>query len=460
MSKKTGASVPLLSVSPPLQHANRATGQGAAAASQGSMSGGQRGLPGRTSPLPGDRRNSIAVAALRTARQQATIAPGQPVPASRQRDKFVPLPDDPEDEGIISADGGVPAEGPSLSVTSRPDSMRGKYLYPATTIVPSAASEPAMGTFLSPGLFEDLPVQVGMPPPPPPLMFDTTARRGRVTFYCVAESFDRKKLEELLKLTYPPGTVLSYPDVFYVEYIKGMGDQPGGDIFFFDYGVVACWGLTKSQEMTIVRGLARQCHVQPLPDREVETDEFQYNFTTTEKPHVQNDAVTLHKRYANDHKMKLAVSYALAQSTKLSVYEQRVVDIVLETKNLPEALAERGEVDIAATDIAKLIGKVFIQKSAVNLLSSVLDTPEFFWHAPDSFQTLYQRVVEYLELPVRVELLNSRFSVLQEMLDMLRDHQNNYHNVRLEWIVIWLIVVEVIVGLFELLGLFGMVGQH
>lgn len=29
--------------------------------------------------------------------------------------------------------------------------------------------------------------------------------------------------------------------------------------------------------------------------------------------------------------------------------------------------------------IAKLIGKVFIQKSAVNLLSSVLDTPEFFW---------------------------------------------------------------------------------
>lgn len=38
--------------------------------------------------------------------------------------------------------------------------------------------------------------------------------------------------------------------------------------------------------------------------------------------------------------------------------------------------------------------------------------------------------------------------------------QNNYHNVRLEWIVIWLIVVEVVVGLFELLGLFGVVGAH
>ena len=41
---------------------------------------------------------------------------------------------------------------------------------------------------------------------------------------------------------------------------------------------------------------------------------------------------------------------------------------------------------ISGLDIAKLIGKVFLQKSAVNLLGSVLGTPEFFWHAPDSFQ--------------------------------------------------------------------------
>ena len=30
--------------------------------------------------------------------------------------------------------------------------------------------------------------------------------------------------------------------------------------------------------------------------------------------------------------------------------------------------------------------QVFLQKSAVNLLHSVLDTPEFFWHAPDTYQ--------------------------------------------------------------------------
>lgn len=33
-------------------------------------------------------------------------------------------------------------------------------------------------------------------------------------------------------------------------------------------------------------------------------------------------------------------------------------------------------------------------QSAVNLLSSVLDTPEFFWRAPDSFQTLYEAICQ------------------------------------------------------------------
>lgn len=438
--KKNDLSVPLLSVSPPVQH-----GKGANALSS-TLNNNQGAQPStvnpvvlppqtgpmpsrgpRTSPVPVDRRQGGPVGAIRTARP-GTIAPGQPMPTGRQKDKFVPLPDEEDNE-------------------------------PAAHLHEQQV-QPSQIHYVNPALFEDLPMEVGHPPPPPPMFIDNSSRRGRITFYCVAETFDRKKLEELLKMTYPPGTVLSYPDVFYVEYIKGVGDQPGGDCFFFDYGVVACWGMTKSQEMTLVRGIARQCQIQPLPDKEVETDEFQYNFTITEKPHVQNDTVTLHKRFAQDHKMKLAISYALAQSTKLSVYEKRVVDIVLETKNLPERLAETGEVNIGSTDIAKLIGKVFLQKSAVNLLSSVLDTPEFFWHAPDSFQTLYTRVEEYLELPTRVELLNSRFSVLQEMLDMLRDHQNNYHSVRLEWIVIWLIVVEVVVGLFELLGLFGMVGAH
>jgi uncharacterized Rmd1/YagE family protein len=60
-----------------------------------------------------------------------------------------------------------------------------------------------------------------------------------------------------------------------------------------------------------------------------------------------------------------------------------------------------------------------------------------------TLQVLHKRVCEYLELDTRVEVLNTRYGVLQEMLEMVRDHQNNQHMSRLEWIVIWLIVAAV-----------------
>lgn len=42
----------------------------------------------------------------------------------------------------------------------------------------------------------------------------------------------------------------------------------------------------------------------------------------------------------------------------------------------------------------------------------------------------------------------------------LRDHSNNAHASRLEWIIIWLIVIEVVVGLFECASILGWVGAH
>ncbi len=47
---------------------------------------------------------------------------------------------------------------------------------------------------------------------------------------------------------------------------------------------------------------------------------------------------------------------------------------------------------------------------------------------------------------------------IQELLELLRAQEENRHGVRLELIVIWLIVVEVVLGFFELLELFGVIG--
>ncbi len=45
-------------------------------------------------------------------------------------------------------------------------------------------------------------------PPAPP---SDLSKRGRITLYCIAETFDRKRLDELLQSTYSPTSIKSFP---------------------------------------------------------------------------------------------------------------------------------------------------------------------------------------------------------------------------------------------------------
>ena len=57
----------------------------------------------------------------------------------------------------------------------------------------------------------------------------------------------------------------------------------------------------------------------------------------------------------------------------------------------------------------------------------------------------------YLEITRRTEVLNRRIQVVSEMMGILKDEQHALHGEKLEWIVIWLIVAELIVGVMGIL---------
>ena len=57
-------------------------------------------------------------------------------------------------------------------------------------------------------------------------------------------------------------------------------------------------------------------------------------------------------------------------------------------------------------------------------------------------EPLYAMTRSYLDLNKRVEILNKRLDVLKELLEILQDQLNTQHASRLEWFVIWLILME------------------
>jgi uncharacterized Rmd1/YagE family protein len=103
------------------------------------------------------------------------------------------------------------------------------------------------------------------------------------------------------------------------------------------YICAGCWGFpTAKQEQELLQNVAKKAQQQPLPPREVEVDRFEYNYSSAAPPSMQNDTITISRHHSHDHQTKLAICHALAQSTKLCVYEERVVELVLETKHLPQ----------------------------------------------------------------------------------------------------------------------------
>jgi uncharacterized Rmd1/YagE family protein len=120
------------------------------------------------------------------------------------------------------------------------------------------------------------------------------------------------------------------------------------------------------------------------------------------------------------------------------------------------------------TEIMQKIGELFLLRTNISSVGSVLDSPEIFWvretllqdhnviliihlqSFPD-LQPLYDAARSYLEIPQRISLLNTRVEVLQDMLQLLKESVSSRHSERLEQIVIALIGLEIILGIITIL---------
>jgi len=218
------------------------------------------------------------------------------------------------------------------------------------------------------------------------------------------------------------------------------------DIFYFDYGVVVFWGLTPREERAAMMEL-QEFTIDPVSptelDNSFDTLEFVFDRKANPQRPIRFDRMRLRSLQLEE---KLALSYAMAQSSKLFVFESKVLQAVEMTRYLPKELALNGRINSSKKELNKIIGQLFVEQTEVNLFSSILDTPDFLWD-DDEHVPAYQYLRSYLEVDDRVALLNSRLSVIRELLDVLTAQVADNNSARLEWIVIWLISIEIIMGI-------------
>ena len=171
---------------------------------------------------------------------------------------------------------------------------------------------------------------------------------------------------------------------------------------------------------------------------------------------VVDDVVAIPPAQAGDAAVMLAASHALAQSTKLALYEKRAALLADATESIPRQMATTGETSLTSKEATKLRGRCFLQRADLNVFGAVLDSPAFLWQAPDRYARLYEATRDYLEVETRAETLNARLNVLEDLVSAVVANLETEKGTRLELIVIWLIVIEVVIGLVEIWGIVGL----
>jgi len=234
----------------------------------------------------------------------------------------------------------------------------------------------------------------------------------RVRAFCTAGKYDGSALYQSLDGT---NKVTLIKDAIVI-------DRDGTYAFVFDYGVTVLWGYEYEEEKRLMDTIG-QFAVKPL--EEAVEEEMSYRIDANAEMGVRHDKIALpeHSLY-----MMLAVSHALAQSTKLAQFETSVQEMIEATEYIPQTLAKTGLIPLGRKKIAKERGRLYLEKAGIMLQFGLLDTPEFIWEYPE-LESYYLSMARYLEV--------------------LADEQNHKHSSLLEWIIIVLIAFEIVLFFFD-----------
>lgn len=257
----------------------------------------------------------------------------------------------------------------------------------------------------------------------------------RCTCFCTASAYDIPRLFQHLQRL---GATQLFRDVAHIQ-VK-IEEHVHGDLFYFSYGAVVCWGFTEEEEKRTLQAL-KEFEKESLS--KMELDEFTFVYGESFK--IEEDEIFLHNKSALT---KLAISHGIAQSVKLSTFEELIQKTIEHTKNLPLDLARKGKILLSRKEISQKMGEIFIERNFINLHSDILDTPEFFWDYPE-LEPFYRRTAHYLDVSKRVEVLNKRLNVVHELFEILSSELNHQHTSRLETIIIILILIEVTLALLR-----------
>uniref|UniRef100_A0A023GEP2 Putative conserved secreted protein n=1 Tax=Amblyomma triste TaxID=251400 RepID=A0A023GEP2_AMBTT len=276
------------------------------------------------------------------------------------------------------------------------------------------------------------------PTPEPPVSSLTAVA------YSTAEEYD---LASILKALERQGLykekVISedLTDVLYASAKYRVNEEPR-ELFIFREGSVVFWNFPEIERNAVLQFLKpheEHSYSPSLVNQEVEALEFVYH---ENKTRFHDGNIFLSTEGESDLE-KYTFSSGLALSVKLAIWEASLDGYVDSIEGIIEDMKEGRTIRMTREQVFRKTGELFSLRHLINLSSDLLDTPDFYWDRP-TLESLYLKVIKYMNINRRTKVMNEKLTHCCELMDLLSHHLEDKHHVRLEVMIIVLILVEVV----------------
>ncbi|XP_076664067.1 required for meiotic nuclear division protein 1 homolog isoform X1 [Andrena cerasifolii] len=276
---------------------------------------------------------------------------------------------------------------------------------------------------------------------------DETVGAWNVKALATSEEYDLEGLVQGLmeqKLYIPDVTftsISSLPDVIHAVAKYEVEYEPR-EIFFFREGTIVMWNVSDLEGENILQFLKRY-EDNRYVDYTVQSEKEMMTYTYADSGkhnHIKSGNIILAASATNLD--KYTFSNAMAQSVKLGIWEAALDNYVESIEFVTEDLKAGRRLRMTRQDVLKKQGELFALRHSINLSSDLLDTPDFYWER-DDLETLYQQTCAYFNIAKRTRVINEKLNHCVELVGILSSHLSDRHHIRLEWMIIILIMVEV-----------------
>ncbi|XP_035228162.1 required for meiotic nuclear division protein 1 homolog [Stegodyphus dumicola] len=251
----------------------------------------------------------------------------------------------------------------------------------------------------------------------------------------LSKELEKQGLYEHCKLPEDAGEVIHVIAKYMV------GKEPR-HIYFFSEGSVVFWNVPDLEQQSVLNFL-KPFETNPYDSKLVNAEKEDLDYLYSEdKTKFLDGRIILHSE-GNTDLYTYTFSNSMALSVKLAMWEVALEKYIDSMEWVTENMKEGKKITMSRDQVFKKRGELFALRHVINLSSNLLDTPDFYWNRQD-LEILYHQTCEHLNIAERTKVMNNRLNYCSELIDLLGNHMSDKHHVRLEWMIIILIMVEVV----------------